>query len=136
MVLYYLPPAILVLIFALGLMRYCSQYGIVIPYGKVKLRRYYCPGKLMSDESLQKIVENMRSVSLRSIGSVIKYPAILADTIEERRNELSNKVILEVYKNKKIIGFSMAYISSFPHVHVGLMMVDKDYHGLGIQQLA
>ena len=81
--------------------------GGVIFFKNLQLKRWYCPGKYMPDECLLSIVENLRRVSKQSVGSVLKYPAMQSDNINELRKALCNKVILEIFNDGKIVAFHM-----------------------------
>lgn len=112
------------------------QRGVWMKSGSVCYRRWFCPGKTASIETLRAIVDSMRDVSLRSVGSVLKYPTLNAASDEELRQHLSNKIIMEISKGDKIVAFHMAFLTDYPHAHLGLVMVDKECRGQGLQQYA
>jgi len=89
--------------------------------GKLKIRRWFCPGKYESDQILVEIQKNLRNVSISSIGTILCYPTLTSSTMSELRKEFSNKVILEFKYDEEVVGFHMGFLSSYPHAHVGLV---------------
>lgn len=112
------------------------QHGVWMKRGSVRFRRWYCPGKTESTETLRMIMDNMRDVSMRSVGAVLKYPTLNAESDEELRQHMSNKIIMEIKKGDQVVAFHMAFLTDFPHAHLGLVMVDQAFRGHGLQQFA
>lgn len=112
------------------------QRGAWIKQRSIRYRRWYCPGKTESIETLQMIQKNMRDVSVRSVGTVLKYPTMNAESDEELRAHMSNKIIMEIAKGDKVVAFHMAFLTDYPHAHLGLVMVDNEFRGHGLQQFA
>ena len=108
--------------------RYCSRNGNWFRWfdRRLKIRRWYCPGKYESDQILAEIQENLCRVSVNSIGSILSYPTFQASTPSERRKEFSNKVILEIKYRDEIVGFHMGFLSNYPHAHVGLVSISSE----------
>src|SRR3546814_15102463 len=69
------------------------QRGVWMKRGSVRYRRWFCPGKSASIETLRTIVDNLRDVSMHSVGTVLKYPPLNAESDEELRQHMSNKKI-------------------------------------------
>ncbi|EDQ85710.1 uncharacterized protein MONBRDRAFT_11599 [Monosiga brevicollis MX1] len=122
---------------AFAALRYALRHGFWLPMGRgMFVQRFYAPVN-HSDEQLLALQEAMRQVCLASIGSVLDYPVLQAKTASDLRAELHNKVIMTVYsaKLKRVVAFHMAFWTKH-NVHIGLVMVDKDAQGKGLQQVS
>ena len=70
--------------------------SLPIPIKGYTVRRWYCPGKSLSDEELLSLQLHMKDVCLNSVGCVLAYPAFTARTAAELRREIQNKIIMLV----------------------------------------
>lgn len=119
------------------LLRWALRTGKELPIQKgYTVRRWYCPGKSLSDEQLLSLQLHMKDVCLSAIGTVLAYPAFTARTAAEIRAEMHNKIIMLIRhcKSGKVVCFNMAFISSVPHVHLGLVVVADGHQGRGLQK--
>jgi hypothetical protein len=102
-------------------LRWRFQNGVWMRSGSVWIRRWYCPGKLQNIDTVREIQRSLRDVSTRSISTILRYPTMTAGTDEELRKEFGNKIIMEMRKGDQIVAFHMAFISDYPHAHLGLV---------------
>jgi hypothetical protein len=70
--------------------------SLPIPIKGYTVRRWYCPGKSLSDEELLSLQLHMKDVCLNSVGCILAYPAFTARTAAELRREMQNKIIMLV----------------------------------------
>jgi hypothetical protein len=103
-------------IIAVLTLRWALRTGksLPIPIKGYTVRRWYCPGKCLSDEELLSLQLHMKDVCLNSVGCILAYPAFTARTAAELRREMQNKIIMLVrlssaqlsYISKKLAAFA------------------------------